>query len=67
MAITTTERKAPENNDDKPNIEKNAADAAIANAEKPTRYLNSGFLWYVELTTSCLSWGLAFFLVPQLS
>ena len=52
--MTTTDLKAPENKDDKPNIEKKAAVAAIDNAEKPTRYLNSGFLFldFVEGITS---------------
>jgi len=59
----TTDHKAPENNDDRPKIEKKAAQAAIENAEKPTMYLNSGLPWYEDLTSTTSSSVLAFFLV----
>tara|TARA_B100000424_G_scaffold271651_1_gene275513 strand:+ start:5748 stop:6080 length:333 start_codon:yes stop_codon:yes gene_type:complete len=59
-AIITTEKKAPENKDERPKIEKKAAQAAIENAEKPTTYLNSRLLLRSVITSSLLS--LAFFL-----
>tara|TARA_Y100000592_G_C5434000_1_gene299808 strand:- start:113 stop:454 length:342 start_codon:yes stop_codon:yes gene_type:complete len=65
-AIITTEKKAPENKDERPKIEKKAAQAAMENAEKPTTYLNS---WLLLISFGIISFwlSLAFFLALPLA
>ena len=65
-AIITTEKKAPENKDERPKIEKKAAQTAMENAEKPTTYLNS-WLLLISLGITSFWISLAFFLVLPLA